>query len=115
MTNKNMLSKMQKIWLGIFGAMFLIPEILFLNIIAFVSILFFSKEIPTIASLFFKSISPIIFLIILFVEIIGVLGLAIFCMKLKRKLLAILLGIIVLWLSFIFLFINTLSQMSIGW
>ncbi len=112
-----MLSKMQKIWLGVFGAMFLIPEILFFNIVSYISVLFFSREMSTIALLFLKnnSLSPTIFLIILFIEIIGVLGLLIFCIKFNKKLFSVILGIISLWLLFIFLFINILSHMSIGW
>jgi len=43
-----MLSKIQKIWLGIFGAMFLIPEILWSPIMNFSYTIWESKNIPTI-------------------------------------------------------------------
>lgn len=114
---KNMLSKLQKIWLWIFGAMFLVPEILFLNIFSYVSVIFFSKEIPTIFSLISKnySFSPVVFLFIVAIEILGVLGLFIFFIKLNKKTLSILAGIVLLWLLFIFWFINALSHISLVW
>lgn len=108
-----MMTKIQKIWMWVFGAMFALPEILFLNIMSFV-IYFLGGSIPTIFSLISNGyhISPTYFLIILSIEIFGVLGLFILSIKFNRRLFAVLLGIIFLWLVFIFCFIKAFSQIN---
>lgn len=107
------MTKKQKNWLWIFIAMFAVPEILFLNIISFI-LLFFGSKIPTIFSLIFKDyyFNPMSFSIIIIVEFIGALGLFIFSIKFNKKLFAILFGIILLCLFFIFSFIQAFSQMN---
>ncbi len=109
---KNMLSKMQKIWLWIFGAMFIIPEILF-SIIPSSIINYFGKDFLTLSSLFVNSRffinNSYYFFITLAIEFIGVIGLFIFSIKLNKKIFIILFSIIILWLLFIF-FIGYLSS-----
>jgi hypothetical protein len=99
-----MLSKMQKIWLGIFGAMFLIPEILFS--IIFSSIVNYSgKDFLTLSSLFVDSRFFInnsgLFFLNLVVELVGIMGLLIINIKNKKILFSIILLVIFLWLIFI--------------
>ena len=96
--------KTQKIWLWIFLAMFLIPEILFFTILS--SIINYSeKDFLTLSSFFindrFFINNPFYFFIVLIFEWIGILGLLIINIKSKNKILAFILGIIFLWLSFI--------------
>jgi len=116
MVNKNMLSKMQKIWLGIFGAMFLIPEILWSPIVSFL-LFFLGLEQANLFSIFFKNYDFNIFisLIIILVEFIGAFGLFIINMKIENKLFSIIFGIISFWLIFIMFLSVGFSQMSIGW
>jgi len=104
MTNKNMLSKMQKIWLGIFGAMFLIPEILFSTIPS--SIVNYSgKDFLTLVSFFIDSRffinNPGLFFITLLIEIVGLIGLLVLSIENKKIVLSIILIIILIWLFFI--------------
>lgn len=99
------MTKIQKIWLWIFIAMFALPEILFFT--TPIMILDFSgKSFSDLSSLFINySIffnQPIFLLIIIAVEWIGILGLLMLGLRLNKKLFATLLLIILLWLSFIF-------------
>ena len=101
-----MLSKKQKILLSIFGAMFLIPEILFFITPSFISVMngkSFSKISSLIVnySIFFSH--PFYLLTIIAIEFIGVLGLMILFIKFNKKIWAILAFIFLLWLLFAFL------------
>jgi len=100
-----MLSKIMKIWMGIFIAMFAIPEILF-SIIPSSIINYSGKLFLTLSSLFFDSKffinNPFYFFIIIIVEFIGVLGLLIISVKNKKIIFIILLTIILLWLLLVF-------------
>lgn len=100
-----MMSKMQKIWLSIFAAMFLIPEILFFTTLSLVSSIngksFYDISSPVANySIFFSH--PFYLLFIIAIELLGVFGLIIFCLKSNRKLFAIIPFVISLWLLFIF-------------
>ena len=103
------MTKIQKIWLWIFVAMFAIPEILFsftpLSILSFINN-FSETNIKPIAYFFvnpqFFTDNPICLLFFLAIEWLGVLGLLIMSIKSKKKLFIILLSIVLLWLSFIF-------------
>lgn len=99
-----MMTKMQKKLLWLFGAMFLIPEILFSFIL--ISIINFSNgNIKPLYSLIINEqffIDNTIYLILfMFIEWIGILGLLILNIRLNKKLIATLLGIILLWMTFI--------------
>lgn len=109
-----MLSKMQKGLLWLFSAMFLVPEILFLNTIVFIGF-FFSIDVPTIFSIFIKGndFSQIIFIFSIIIEIIGVFGLFVFSIKFRKVSFSIILGIIILWLLFISYLSIGFSQMSL--
>lgn len=100
------MTKTQKIWLWIFLAMFLVPEILFSITIS--SIVNYSgKDFLTLFSFFvddrFFINNPFYFLTTLTIEWIGLLGLLIMAIKSRKKFLIVTLSIILLWLSFIFL------------
>ena len=117
------MTKIQKIWMWIFIAMFAIPEILFyftpLSILSFINN-FSETNIKPIAYSFvnpqFFTDNPIYLLLFLAIEWLGVLGLLIMSIKSKKKILSILLGIIILWLSFLipisFILIYVFSTMS---
>jgi len=107
---------MQKIWLGIFGVMFLIPEILWSPILSFL-LFFLGVEQTNLLSIFFKNYDFSIFisLIIVLVEFIGAFGLFIINMKIKNKLFSVIFGIILLWLIFIMFLSIGFSKMNIGW
>lgn len=106
-----MITKLQKGLLWLFGAMFLVPEILFFNIPAFIT-LFMGFEIPTPFSLIFKdfSLSSFTFLSIIVIEFIGAFGLFIFSAKFNKKLLAIIFALIMICLFLIFAFIKAFSN-----
>lgn len=102
------MTKMQKIWLWIFIAMFAIPEILFyftpLSILSFTNN-FSQTNIKPIAYFFINSQfftdNPAYVLFFLAVEWFGVLGLLAMSIKFKKKIFIILLSIFMLWLSFL--------------
>jgi len=103
--NKNIMLKIQKIWMWIFIAMFALPEILFSTILS--SILNYSgKSFLTLSSLFVGSRffinNPLYFFIILVMEMISILGLIIISIKNKKIILTVLLAMILLWLMFVF-------------
>jgi len=103
-----MLSKMQKIWLGIFGAMFLIPEILFsttASLIASIGGESFYKINSLIVNyrVFFDY--PYYLLLIIIIEWVGILGLIVLTLKSNRKILAIFPFLFLLWLSYIFILV----------
>ncbi|OGZ75275.1 MAG: hypothetical protein A3G45_02730 [Candidatus Staskawiczbacteria bacterium RIFCSPLOWO2_12_FULL_37_15] len=102
------MTKMQKVWLWIFIAMFAVPEILFfitplsissvINNFSGINIrppiyLFISKQ--------FLTDNPIYPLFAMVIEWVGILGLLIKSIKFNKKIVAVLLGIILVWLSFI--------------
>ncbi len=106
------MTKMQKIWLWIFIAMFVVPEILFLTIPS--SIINYSgKDFLTLSSFFVNSRffinNPLLFFVTLIVELLGVIGLITLSVKSNKKTISILLTIILLWLSFV-LFLGYLSN-----
>ncbi len=110
-----MLSKKQKIWLGIFGTMFVVPEILFsfvLSIVVFLGITINPLYSFFINHQFFIDHSNYL-LIANTVEWAGVLGLLVMSWKFKRKILVILLGIILLWLSIELYLGYIISNMSL--
>src|SRR5687768_10307584 len=100
-----MLSKMQKTWSWIFGAIFLIPEIIFFTIPS--TIINYSTKGDFLALYsFFVNRSFFIdnwsyAFVVLTIEIIGVLGLFIISIKSRQKVFAILLILVLLWLCFI--------------
>jgi len=105
------MTKMQKKLLWLFGAMFLIPEILFSIILS--SIVNYSgKDFLTLTSIFVDSRffinNPTYFLIILIIELIGITGLLFLSIKNRRKIMSTILIIILLWLIFIF-FLGSVS------
>lgn len=99
-----MLSKTQKVWLWIFGAMFIIPEIIF-SVIPSSIINYSGKDFLTLVSLFtddrFFINNPSYFFITLIIELVGVIGLLVISIKSNKKILSILLVIVLLWLAFI--------------
>lgn len=104
---KNM-TKKQKISLVIFGAMFVVPEILFsFATSSFFSVVGnFSKTMTKplayilIGSQFFDS-HPLFLFIILIIEWLGTLGLLIISFKSHKIIATILVGVLWLWISFI--------------
>lgn len=113
-----MITKLQKSLLWLFGAMFLIPEILFSSIPLSIANLL-GTNFNTLSSFFindkFFSDYPIYFLIILVIEFAGALGLLIFSIKFNKKLFAILLAVILLWLFCIFSIAYIYSHMNFIW
>jgi len=99
------MTKIQKIWLGISAAMFLVPEV------------FFSFSFLSIANLFGKDFSPLYTFFIdqqffvdypaylflaLVIEWLGVLALLVLSIKCNnKKFIIVLLSILLLWLSFV--------------
>jgi len=110
---------MQKTWLWIFGAMVIFPEVLFwftpLSIIS----IFNNFSGPNIEPLiywlfgaqFFASNTFSLFLV-LAIEWIGVAGLLIISIKINKKIIAIFLGIFLVWLSVIFALAYAISSMG---
>jgi hypothetical protein len=100
----------------VFIAMFAIPEILFSSIFLSVANLM-GTNFNTLSSIFINdkifSDKPIYLLIILIVEFIGALGLFVLTIKFNKKLFAILLGVVLLWLFIIFSIAYIYSNMSI--
>ena len=96
--------------------MFAIPEILFSSIFLSVANLM-GTNFNTLSSIFINdkifSDKPIYLLIILIVEFIGALGLFVLTIKFNKKLFAILLGVVLLWLFIIFSIAYIYSNMSI--
>ena len=103
-----MMKKTQKIWMWIFIAMFALPEILFfttpLSILSIVNN-FSETNIKSPIYFFinqqFFTDHPIYLFLILAIEWLGILGLLAMSIKFNKKILYILLGIILAWLSFI--------------
>src|ERR1700733_3660126 len=91
-----MMSKMQKTCLWIFGAMFLVPESIFLILPSSIVNYFLGRDLLNIYSLFFDSHFFInnwfYFPKVLGIEFIGLLGLLIISIKSKKKELTILLA-----------------------
>jgi len=114
---KNIMSGKQKVWMWIFLAMFLIPEILFFTTPAMIMALA-GKKFNEISSLFinysFFLSNPLYLLTIIAVEFFGILSLLILSKKSKKYSLVTFLGIILLWLIFIFL-ITYVTGFSMGW
>ncbi len=112
------MSKKQKVWLWIFGAMFLVPEILFFTTPMFIRALngesFYRLSSPVLHYEIFFS-HPFYLLSIVLIEICGAFGLLIMCIGKNKKILVLSLGIIVLWLLFIFIITCVTSWAQIGW
>ena len=112
-----MLSKKQKVWLWIFGAMFLIPEILFSGIASLIALLF-GKELGSLYSIGInKNIFPdssLVLILGIAVEFIGALGLFIFSFKNKKFILTFLMGVVLVILFILFAYIFSVSNMQIG-
>lgn len=112
-----MLSKTQKIWLWVSGAMFLIPEILFFTTPLLIQSLS-GKSFLNLSSLFINYAiffaHPLYLLLIIFFEWIGVLGLIILSIKLNKKILTTLSLIVLLWLSYAFCIVY-ITSISMGY
>ena len=95
---------MQKIWLGIFGAMFLIPEVLF-SIIPSSIINYSGKDFLTLVSFFvdnrFFINNPSFFFLTLLAEFIALVGMLVLSIKNKKIVFSIILIIILIWLFFV--------------
>ncbi len=105
---KFIMNKTTKTWLWIFIAMFAVPEILFFTTISAIASIIsnFSETsiIPPIYYFFDKHFFadyPIFPLLIMIIEWIGVLKLLLISIKSNKKIISSLLGVILLWLSFI--------------
>ena len=103
-----MMSKMQKMWVWIFGAMFVVPEVLFLfTPLSLLSILGNFSQINLKPLLFFFvnpqffADNPFYLFLALAFEWVGVLGLLILSIKFSKKILILLLGIFITWLLFL--------------
>lgn len=98
-----MLTKTQKIWLWVFLAMFMIPEMLFSFVISVIEL--FGLDFNPLYTLFinqqFFIDSPIYLFIFNIIELIGVLGMLIISIKLNRKIISVILGIVLVWLIFV--------------
>jgi hypothetical protein len=102
---KNMLSKLQKNWLWVFGLMFLIPEILFSTLLS--SIINYSKyDFLTLSSIFFDKRffinNPFFFYSTLIIELLGLFGLLIISIKNKKILYSLIIFMNILWFLFLF-------------
>lgn len=99
-----MLSKIQKIWTWIFAAMFIVPEVLFLiipsSIINYTGKTFLTLLTPFFDSRFFIN-HPSLFFTVLIIELLGLVGLFAITIKANKKLFAICLLLISLWLIFL--------------
>jgi len=110
-----MLSKIQKIWLWIFGTMFLLPEIFFSLIPLSITNLLggnFNSLYSIGVENYFLGDNIIYLLIAIITEWIGVLGLFVLCIKLKKKIFALLSVIVLLWLFIVFCYIIAISSTS---
>jgi len=114
-----MLLKTQKIWMWIFGAMFVIPEILFFttpsSVLSFMTN-FSGSNIPSpiyflVSPQFFVDHNFYVFFA-LAIEWIGVLGLLALSVKFKKKIFVILSGLIFVWVSLVFYVSYVLSTMN---
>jgi len=109
------MEKMQKIWLWVFGAMFVVPEIVFSFIVLSISN-FLGKNFDSLYSLGIKAnIFPnnsVYLFVALAIEWIGVLGLLITSIKLRKYIIAILVGMILIWLSLVFFYLYGVSNMG---
>ncbi len=107
------MSKLQKIWLSIFGAMFVVPELIFLILPSSIIDYFSGKNLISVYSFFVDSHFFInnwfYFPRVLAIELIGLVGLLIISIKARKKIFSILLAIILAWLLFVF-FIGSLSN-----
>lgn len=110
-----MISKIQKTWLWVFGAMVILPEVLFSPIISFT--LFLTKinfnslySLGVKASLLPDSLTWLLAAII--IELIGSGGLFILNLKLGQKGFMILFGLAFVYLCFILFFVYSLSHMG---
>lgn len=107
-----MLSKVQKIWLWIFGAMFVVPEVLFFTTPMLIRAIY-GESFYNLSSfivnyrIFFSY--PFYLLTIISIEILGVFGSLIISIRSNKKIISILLGIILFWLLFIFLLVYATS------
>ena len=113
------MTKMQKVWMWVFIAMFAVPEILFLT--TPLSILSFTNNFSAmninppiyylVNSQFFTD-QPIYLLLVIAIEWVGVLGLLLIGVKSKKRIPTILLGIVLLWLSVDLYFAYIISTMG---
>jgi len=99
------MKKLSKIWLWIFLAMFIVPEILFFTTVSLIRSIagesFFSVSSLIINyGVFFDN--PFYLILIIALEWIGILGLLILCIKSRKKVLSVLLSVILVWLSYVF-------------
>ena len=99
------MTKLQKVWMWLSLAMFLVPEVLFFTTPALL-MSFSGESFSQISSLvinykFFLNY-PIYLLIVIVVEFLGVLGLFLLSIKSNKILTTILSFAILLWLIFIF-------------
>jgi hypothetical protein len=115
-----MMTKIQKTWMWVFIAMFALPEILFFNTpLALISLSsnFSASDInPPIYFLInpqFFIDYPVFSLLVMIIEWLGVLGLFVISIKFSKKIPAILLGIILLWLSVELYLGYIISSMSV--
>jgi hypothetical protein len=115
-----MISKNQKVWLWVFGAMFVVPEVLFwftpLAIMSFLN----NFSSTSVKPLIYYFLDQQIFIdnlgylfVILFLEWVGLFGLMILGIRLKKKLLSILLFIALIWVTLILSLAYAISNM--GW
>jgi len=109
------MTKLKKIWMWIFIAMFALPEILFSFTLSMVD--FLGKNIAPLYVFFighqFFIDHPIYLLIANATEWLGVLGLLVISAKANKKILAVLLGIILLWLSIELYFGCVINNMNL--
>ena len=114
-----MLKKSQKIWLTIFGAMFLIPEILFfttpLFILSFINNFSETKLFPPIyyiiSQQFFTN-HPNYLLLAIGIEWLGLLGLFIMSIKVKKIILITVFAILLIWIFIVFGLTNMFIHME---
>lgn len=99
------MSKVEKIWLWISLAMFLVPEVLFFTSPALMMSIN-GKSFSEINSLIIKYDIffdyPIYLLVIIAIEFLGILSLLILNIKNKKTLFIILFSVILIWLFFAF-------------
>lgn len=96
---------MQKTWLWIFGAMFVVPEVLFAIIPATLLNYFTGDNFLKLHSVFIDNYFFIdnwyYAFTILIIELVGAFGLMVISIKSKKKTFTVLFGLILLWLIFI--------------
>ena len=103
------MAKKQKVWLGVFLAMFIVPEVLFSFLISSIASLF-GYIFPSLYTFFINPqffVDHAIYLFgFLFMELLGVLGLLVLNFKFNegkyRKIITAILGLIFISLSIIF-------------